>query len=310
MRQIIVDFCYLHAGEDPIMSDACDLFEKDSNTLLWNSLDYTDMLEYNKHKYTFIYERMPEHLFDAMMEHFKPIKHDLDELLDEVEEHKMVVVNRIKEHVAKRTKGIMIFADAYPNNPDHPLPKIRSYKLEVKQIIPSKHIEPIQIQIPRPIRMDGSTDLFDGSGSKGNGLYKGNGADLQPVSVEKKFHGLHQDHHDLMTSGDFAVPEPEPEPIKAKLAEDHGEEAESMVLPGDEPKDFMTEFMKSNNAKEYENSMQMAAFVHQNVNHDIPGHYYGENPEAESMTMAKKRKLRGLRVYHRHMRPHHWHHLV
>lgn len=302
-----MDFCYLHAGEDPIMSDACDLFEKDSNTLLWNSLDYTDMMEYNKHKYTFIYEKMPEHLFDAMMEHFKPIKETLDELLDEVEEHKMVLITRIKDHVAKRTKGIMIFADAYPNNPDHPLPKIRSYKLDVKQIIPVRHIEPIQIKIPRPIRMDGSTDLFEESTPKANGVYSGNLGDVHPISVVKKFHGLHHDHHGLHSDKEFEVPEPEPEPVKAKVIQDFGEDAEGMTLPGEEPKDFMKEFLRTNNEKEFHNNMQMAEFVHQNHTQDIPGHYYDQNP---AEVQAKKRKLRGLRIVHRGRRRRHWNHLV
>jgi len=300
MRQVIVDFCYLHAGEDPIMSDACDLFEKDSNTLLWNSLDYTDMMEFNKHKYTFIYEKMPEHLFDAMMEQFKPIKSALDELLDEVEEHRMLVVSRIKDDVEKRTKGIMIFNDVYPNNPDHPVPKIRSYKLEVKQTIPGKHIPHISINIPRPIRMDGSTDLFDDHGSKGSGLYKGNGENVKTVYVGKKFHGLSHEHNENKMNKLFATEEPEPEPIKAKTIKDYGEEAETMPIPGEEPKDFMTEFMRTNNEKEFHSAMQMASFTHQATPMDIPNHYYGENPDAQ--VQYKSRKLRRRPIYHRRHR--------
>lgn len=305
MRGIIVDFCYLHAGEDPVMSDACDLFEKDSNTLLWNSLDYTDMLAYNKHKYTFIYERMPEHLFDEMLEHFKPIKEDLDELLDEVEEHRMVVVSHVKEHVEKRTKGIMVFHDVFPGNPDHPLPKIRSYKLEVKQIIPSKHIEPIQIQVPRPLRMDGSTELFGEAKSLDEGLYGGNGSEKRPISVEKKFQGLAHDHAEKQAAQFFYAPEPEPQPTTAKMIKDLGEEAEGQPLPGEKPKPFMYEFLKSNEQQEYHKSMELAAFAHQNFRQDIPGHYYDQNPAEVAPMTRKLRRVRALR-----RRPRHWNHLV
>jgi hypothetical protein len=307
MRSIIIDTCYIHAGEDPILSDACDLFEKDSNTLLWNSLDYTDMMNFNKHKYTFIYEKMPEHLFDEMMEHFKPIKEALDELLDEVEEHRMLTISRIKDHVEKRTKGIMIFNDVYPNDPDHPTPNIRSYKLEVKQLIPNKHLPHVSINIPRPIRMDGSTSLFDDHGFKGNGLYKGNGSTVRPIKVDKKFHGLAHEHNENQMHHLFKIDEPELEPIKAKVIKDYGEEAESMTLPGEEPKDFMEEFMRTNNEKEYNSAMEQAAFLHQSYPHDIPGHYYGQNPDAQ--VQYKSRKLTRKPVYkhrfriirHRHL---------
>lgn len=307
MRDIIVEDCYEHAGEDPIMSDACDLFESDAITLLWNSLDYTDMMEFNKHKYTFIYEKMPEHMFDHMMERFKPIKHTLDELLGEVDEHKLVVLAHIKEDVEKRTKGIMIFHDQFPNNPDHPAPKIAMYKLEVKQTIPTKRIKPIELHIPRPLRMDGSTDLFDIKPDDGF-AYSGNGKDKKKISVEKKRNSLYQDHHYQTTKDDWATEEEEPEPIKAKVIKDYGEEAENIVLPGEEPKDFMTEFMKSNNDKEYDQAMQMATFAHQTVPHDIPNHYYTENPESHG---AYKRRLRLRKHYKpRHVIKRHWPNLV
>ena len=299
MRSIIIHTCYLHAGEDPILSDACDLFEKDSNTLLWNSLDYTDMMNFNKHKYTFIYEKMPEHIFDEMMEHFKPIKESLDELLDEVEEHRMITISRIKDHVEKRTKGIMIFSDVYPNNPDHPRPKIRSYKLEVKQLIPSKHLPHVSISIPRPIRMDGSTSLFDDHDTAGSGVYSGNGANTNPIKVGGKFHNLASHHNEMAMNKLFAIDEPEVDPIKSKVIKDFGEEAETMTLPGEKPKDFMQEFMRTNNEQEYHSAMQQAEFVHQKYPHDIQGHYYGQNPDAQ--VQYKARKLIRKPIYrHRH----------
>ena len=307
MREIIVQDCYEHAGEDPILSDACDLFESDAITLLWNNLDYTDMMEYNKHKYTFIYEKMPEHQFDHMMERFKPIKDSLDELLGEVDEHKMVVVSRIKDYVEKRTKGIMIFHDKYPHNPEHPAPKINMYKLEVKQTIPSQRVKPIQLHLPRPLRMDGSTELFGKDPDMGF-AYSGNGKDKVKISVEHPRPTLHQDHHHQMTKDMWTTEEDTPEPITAKLTKDYGEEAENMVLPGEKPKDFMTEFMRTNNEKEHEEAMQMATFAHQNIPHDIPNHYYTENPEAQGVY---KRRLHLTRHFKpRHVIKRQWPNLV
>ena len=303
MRDIIVHSCYLHAGEDPVMSDACDLFEADSNKLLWNNLDYTDMLQYNEQKYTFVYERMPKHIFEHMVEEFKPIKEELDELLDEVESHKIVVVNNIKEYVKKRTKGIMIFSDVYP---DLPKPKILSYKMDVKQIITDKNAKHIELNIPETVRLDGSVELFHHQPDKFK-AYGGNGKYTRPVNVENKKKSLLKEHEENYHKHLFHVDEPEPDPIKVKMIKDYGEEAEMITIPGEPPKNFMEEFHKTNNLKEHQDEMQMATYLHHNTPYDIQGHYYGENPVEHS---PHTRKLRRVRVYHRHRPIKKWHHLV
>lgn len=298
MRLIIMHKCYLLAGEDPVMSDSCDLFEADSNTLLWNSLDYTDMLAFNKHKYTFINGKLPEHLFDHMVEDFKPIKEALDELLDEVEEHRIVVVARIKEDVDKRTKGIMIFKDQFPDNPKYPSPKINMYKLEVKQIISDRDKDHIHLKIPRPLRMDGSTELFDSDKEIGF-AYSGNGKDKKKISVQKKPNTLASEHHENHVHNLFYVEEDEPAPITAKIKKDYGPEGEILKVEGQEiPENFMEKFMKSNNEKEHDSAMQMASFAHAMHTPNIPGHYYGENPTAQ--IPYKRRLLLSKRIHRKH----------
>jgi hypothetical protein len=301
MRGILVESCYLHAGEDPVMSDACDMLEKDTNLLLWNSLDYYDMLKYNKQKYVFVYGKLPKHLFNDIAQQFQPIKEEMDELLDEVDEHKMVVLNHIKEYINKRSKGVMIFSDAYP---DHPKPHIMMYKLNVKQTLPDRKAQHIEIKLPSPVRLDGSTDLFDESPYEPKfQMYKGDGSTAGPVSVEKTKTGLAHDHHQSTMSRLFKTDDPEEHPIKAKLIKDYGEEAEIMTLPGEPPKDFMEEYRKSNDALDHNEIMEEQALVNHH-NRDIIGHDYGHGL---SSTPESPRALEGKNghIGHRFMRVSH-----
>ena len=38
VRDVMIDLCYVPAGEDDIKSLACDILEKDALDLLWSSL--------------------------------------------------------------------------------------------------------------------------------------------------------------------------------------------------------------------------------------------------------------------------------
>lgn len=51
IRDLMIDLCYVPAGEDEIKSNACDLLEKDLLDLLWSSLKLVEMVIANKEKY-------------------------------------------------------------------------------------------------------------------------------------------------------------------------------------------------------------------------------------------------------------------
>lgn len=58
VRQIMMDTCYVEAGEDEIKSYACDLFEYDVLDLLWNSLPFNLLIVDNSQKYLEIGSQM------------------------------------------------------------------------------------------------------------------------------------------------------------------------------------------------------------------------------------------------------------
>lgn len=63
IRLIMIDSCYLDAGVDEIKSNACDLVERDTLDLLWNSLPFQELLKLNKDKYLRIESEIEKHIF-------------------------------------------------------------------------------------------------------------------------------------------------------------------------------------------------------------------------------------------------------
>ena len=155
----MISDCYEEAGEDVIMSDACDLFEKDLTKLLWNELNAYELMLYNKEKYTFTYEKMKEETFHKLVENLRVIYDELSDLIDEVDAHRDVMVVRIKGHVDDRTNHIVAEAKAFANSPE---PKIQKYNIEVKETI-TDPMAKYSYNLPRPLRLDSKTsEAFHG----------------------------------------------------------------------------------------------------------------------------------------------------
>lgn len=154
MRKIMITHCYEEAGENVILSDACDLFEKDLTKLLWNELNAYELMVFNKEKYTFTYEKMKEETFHVLVENLRVIYDELSDLIDEVDAHRDVMVVRIKGHVDDRTNHIVGEAKAFANNPE---PRMQKYNIEVTETI-NDPMGKYSMKLPRPLRMDSDTN--------------------------------------------------------------------------------------------------------------------------------------------------------
>lgn len=158
MRKVMITHCYEEAGENVILSDACDLFEKDLTKLLWNELNAYELMVFNKEKYTFTYEKMKEDTFHTLVENLRTIYEELSDLIDEVDVHRDVMVVRIKGHVDDRTNHIVGEAKAFANSPE---PRMQKYNIEVTETI-TDPMSKYTMNMPRPLKMDSKTDrVFD-----------------------------------------------------------------------------------------------------------------------------------------------------
>jgi hypothetical protein len=150
----MITHCYEEAGENVILSDACDLFEKDLTKLLWNELNAYELMVFNKEKYTFTYEKMQEETFHILVDNLRVIYDELSDLIDEVDAHRDVMVVRIKGHVDDRTNHIVGEAKAFADNPE---PRMQKYNIEVTETI-TDPMSKYAGKVPRPLRLDSTTD--------------------------------------------------------------------------------------------------------------------------------------------------------
>lgn len=153
-RDIMIKDCYEPAGEDEILSDACDLFEKDVNKLMWNELNFFELIVFNKDKYTFVYERMPDKTFHIITKQLQVIYKDTVDLLEETNAHRDVMVVRIKEHVDDRTHHIVEEARAFAQKPD---PVLHTYDIQIKQTISDPTEVFTGLNLPANLRLDKET---------------------------------------------------------------------------------------------------------------------------------------------------------
>jgi hypothetical protein len=206
--------CYEEAGENVMLSDACDLFEKDLTKLFWNELNAYELMLYNKEKYTFTYEKMKEDTFHILVENLRVIYDELSDLIDEVDAHRDVMVVRLKGHVDDRTNHIVGEAKAFAESPQ---PKIQKFNIEVTETVKDPMAR-FSANLPRPIRLDGKIDsVFKGeengyqdisnkieniATNKLKKMYSG--TDLNEVMYDPDHNydkgGLHHDHQAAVMS--------------------------------------------------------------------------------------------------------------
>lgn len=205
--------CYEEAGENLVLSDACDLFEKDLNKLLWAEMNFYELMVFNKDKYTFVYEKMSEKIFHTLVEVLNEVYAELSDLIDEIDAHRDVIVVRLKGHVDDRTQHIVGEAKHFASNPE---PKIQKYNIEVTQTVSDPTTRYAGLNLPRPLRQDKETNnVFDGSNpyqdmadkiedtarENARGMYHGthrNEVAYDPDHSQHETKSIHKDHQNMV----------------------------------------------------------------------------------------------------------------
>lgn len=114
VREIMIQFCYVDAGEDEIKSNACDLVERDVIDALWRGLPFHRILNVNSMKYQNIESEMEKDTLVFLVEILSNFAIEFFELMDEIDSHKDVTLLRLKEFIDDRTKVIIQEAKMNP----------------------------------------------------------------------------------------------------------------------------------------------------------------------------------------------------
>lgn len=107
LRHLFIYHCYAIAGEDEMQALACDLLQKDMLDAMWNCMDFIDLAEANKSKYTEEYSNMPMETFRNITRKLKDLHREFFELVEEIDAHKQVTFLRIKTHIDEKTQIIV-----------------------------------------------------------------------------------------------------------------------------------------------------------------------------------------------------------
>lgn len=287
--------CYLRAGEDTRESDACDLLYYDIKKLLWNELDFDEIVEFNHERYTFVNGRMDEHDFAHLMAEIRELKEALTELMDEMDAHKDILMVEIKSYIDRRTKAMMVMSDLY----GHHMPKVKVYDFGIKQEIYNKDAARLFLKLPNEVRMDGTKNLF-----------KKNKAFEQAIAQRPQHPdaGLYTGRHPRPMRYKWKKPQSELVKIHDKMVLEHhmgsieanGDAAIKEEEEREEPKTFksMTGYEVENEAMTDPNIKDSERGFHHKQGYmkpDVNGSYdhlnYFDNAKKMKKTRLKRRKL-------------------
>lgn len=156
IRKHMIEECYEVAGRDEIMSNGCDLMERDLLDLLWSELNFSGLVEYNKHKYLFEFGEVPVKTFDKLIEIFSKLEEELDELITEIYDHNDVTIIKLKKHIDERTRKVIEMArESYEN----PQPKLFKHVIQIEEKVSGQR--PIDVRdVPRPMLQDASSQMY------------------------------------------------------------------------------------------------------------------------------------------------------
>jgi len=102
IRSRMIDKCFKVAGMDLAESAGCDLLQKDAIQLLWAELNFHDLVDYHRNKYTVQAAALPVDLLDTILEEFKELYAKQTDLFVELYNHKTLTVQRVRDYIADR----------------------------------------------------------------------------------------------------------------------------------------------------------------------------------------------------------------
>jgi hypothetical protein len=106
VRKTFIKECYELAGVVEEFSEGCDVLERDVIDMLWNGLEFVELVEINKEKYLFEYGKIPNDTFRNLFAELEVLSKEFFDLLDEIDSHKEIIILRLKTLIDDRTKVI------------------------------------------------------------------------------------------------------------------------------------------------------------------------------------------------------------
>lgn len=194
LRDMFIELCYIPAGEDEIQALACDYLQKDMLDAIWNCMEFIELADTNKSKYTEEYANMTMDKFKDILVKLEPLHKEFFELIEEVDAHKQVTLLRIKTHIDDRTK--VIVRQTERNQRELVQPTVVTHTIKIQEKVKDPNFRLINSLPQMGLLSDGSVDpayamyaknpIFGGLDSRGE---KNN--NLRMLNLSNGYEGLH-----------------------------------------------------------------------------------------------------------------------
>ena len=155
MRSYMIENCYKRAeGIDG--ANNCDLLERDVLELLWNELNFGLLVDYHRAKYVKEAAQVPVEDFERIADYLTKLHNELKELLEEVDDHSIIIRANLKKIIDMRTRVILEEAQESVKNP---LPKIIKHNIEIEERLNNPNYLDVT-RLPRAAKQDGTRTMF------------------------------------------------------------------------------------------------------------------------------------------------------
>ena len=107
IKGIMLEKCYKVGAGDIREINFCDLLEGDLIEMMWEGLNFYDIMDHHKSKYLYIYAEIPETVYEQIRLEIKTVHNNFSEILDEVLDHRRILIYKFKRYIDNRTKLIL-----------------------------------------------------------------------------------------------------------------------------------------------------------------------------------------------------------
>lgn len=135
-KKVMLEECYVPAGEDVVMSNGCDILSQDVKDLMWLELNFYEIPNSHVEKYTKVYSKLPDVVFHNILLRLKVFYSEVVPLMKELNLHRDVVTTHIKTYVDNRKLQLSI---QFKDSPRFPIPVITRHSIELTETITDPH---------------------------------------------------------------------------------------------------------------------------------------------------------------------------
>lgn len=157
LRESMFEFCY-NVTHDEKQLQGCDLMEKDAIDLMWMELNFAESIATNKVKYLFEFAKLDEQIYKRLIEELTSLYQNIKELTAETNNHRDVLVVRLKTYIDERSKEVIEKAEDLRANPK---PHKRTQTIQITQSVSDPNISFNLHLLPKPMLLNGEAKFYD-----------------------------------------------------------------------------------------------------------------------------------------------------